>query len=49
VAAGPGTVLGGQGKTVLDPDFDVDDGGLPHEKPALQEIADLEMLLSGWV
>ncbi len=27
--------LGAQGKTVLDPDFDVDDGGLPHEKPAL--------------
>jgi arylsulfatase A-like enzyme len=27
--------LGAQGKTVLDPDFDIDDGGLPHEKPAL--------------
>ena len=27
--------LGAQGKTVLDPDFDVDDGGLPHEKPVL--------------
>jgi hypothetical protein len=27
--------LGAQGKTILDPDFDIDDGGLPHEKPAL--------------
>jgi arylsulfatase A-like enzyme len=27
--------LGAQGKTVLDPDFDVDDGGLPQEKPVL--------------
>jgi hypothetical protein len=27
--------LGTQGKTVFDPDFDIDDGGLPHEKPAL--------------
>ena len=27
--------LGAQGTTVLDPDFDIDDGGLPHEKPAL--------------
>ena len=27
--------VGGQGKTVLDPDFDIDDGGLPHEKPVL--------------
>ena len=26
--------VGAQGKTVLDPDFDIDDGGLPHEKPA---------------
>jgi len=24
--------LGAQGKTILDPDFDIDDGGLPHEK-----------------
>jgi hypothetical protein len=24
-----------QGKTVLDPDFDIDDGGLHHEKPVL--------------
>jgi hypothetical protein len=27
--------LGAQGKTVLDPDFDIDDGGLPHEKAVL--------------
>jgi arylsulfatase A-like enzyme len=27
--------LGAQGKTVLDPDFDIDDGGLAHEKPVL--------------
>ncbi len=27
--------LGAQGKTILDPDFDVDDGGVPHEKPAI--------------
>jgi arylsulfatase A-like enzyme len=27
--------LGAQGKTVLDPDFDIDDGGLPGEKPML--------------
>ena len=27
--------LGAQGKTILDPDFDIDDGGLPHEKTAL--------------
>jgi len=25
--------LGAQGTTVFDPDFDIDDGGLPHEKP----------------
>ncbi|WP_292532625.1 arylsulfatase [Methylocystis sp.] len=24
--------VGAQGKTVLDPDFDIDDGGLPHDK-----------------
>jgi arylsulfatase A-like enzyme len=24
--------VGNQGKTILDPDFDIDDGGLPHEK-----------------
>jgi arylsulfatase A-like enzyme len=27
--------LGAQGKTVLDPDFDIDDSGLPREKPAM--------------
>ena len=27
--------VGSQGKTVMDPDFDIDDGGLPHEKPRL--------------
>ncbi len=27
--------LGAQGKTIFDPDFDIGDGGLPHEKPAL--------------
>jgi arylsulfatase A-like enzyme len=27
--------LGAQGHTVFDPDYDIDDGGLPHEKPAL--------------
>lgn len=27
--------LGAQGKTIFDPDFDIDDGGLPHEKPVL--------------
>jgi arylsulfatase A-like enzyme len=27
--------VGEQGKTVFDPDFDIDDGGLPREKPAL--------------
>ena len=27
--------LGAQGKTVLDPDFDIDDAGLPHEKPVI--------------
>jgi hypothetical protein len=25
--------LGAQGKTILDPDFDIDDGGLPQQKP----------------
>lgn len=24
--------LGAQGKTVFDADFDIDDGGVPHEK-----------------
>ena len=27
--------VGEQGKTILDPDYDIDDGGLPHEKPNL--------------
>jgi arylsulfatase A-like enzyme len=27
--------LGAQGTTVFDPDFDIDDGGMPHEKPRL--------------
>ena len=27
--------VGAQGKTIFDPNFDIDDAGLPHEKPAL--------------
>ena len=27
--------LGAQGKTIFDPDFDIDDSGLPHEKVQL--------------
>jgi hypothetical protein len=27
--------LGAQGKTLFDPDFDIDDSGLPHEKVVL--------------
>ena len=27
--------VGNQGKTIIDPDFDIDDRGLPHEKMAL--------------
>jgi len=27
--------VGNQGKTVIDPDFDIDDSGLPHERMAL--------------
>ena len=27
--------VGAQGRTVFDPDFDIDDNGLPHEKPAM--------------
>lgn len=34
IKAQPG-FLGAQGKTIFDPDFDIDDGGLPHEKAAL--------------
>ena len=29
--------LGAQGKTVFDPEFDIDDSGLPHEKVALPQ------------
>jgi hypothetical protein len=29
------TFIGAQGKTILDPDFDSDDGGPTHERPAL--------------
>jgi arylsulfatase A-like enzyme len=29
--------LGAQSGTVFDPDFDIDDAGLPHEKPALPD------------
>ena len=27
--------LGAQGKTIFDPDFDIDDDGLRHEKPVI--------------
>ena len=27
--------VGEQGKTIFDPDYDIDDGGLPHEKAVL--------------
>jgi hypothetical protein len=27
--------LGAQGKTIFDPDFDIDDSGLPREKTSL--------------
>ena len=27
--------LGAQGKTLFDPDFDIDDAGMPHLKPVL--------------
>ncbi len=30
--------MGEQGKTAFDPGFDVDDGGLPHEKPVLPAV-----------
>jgi hypothetical protein len=30
--------IGRQGKTVLDPDFDIDDGGLPHDKTLLPKL-----------
>ena len=34
IKAQPG-FLGAQGKTVFDADFDIDDSGLPQEKPSL--------------
>jgi hypothetical protein len=34
VAQGP-AFLGPQGETAFDPGFDIDDGGLPSEKPVL--------------
>ncbi|MGA9196181.1 MAG: hypothetical protein WB037_13905, partial [Pseudolabrys sp.] len=30
--------LGAQGKTVFDPDFDIDDAGLPHQKVVLPKM-----------
>ena len=30
--------LGAQGKTILDPDFDIDDGGLPQHQPVLPKL-----------
>ncbi|MGO9983427.1 MAG: arylsulfatase B [Rhodomicrobium sp.] len=36
--------VGEQGKTVLDPDFDIGDGGLPHEKAAIPVEPVLERL-----
>ena len=33
--------IGNQGKTVIDPDFDIDDSGLPHERMACRR-SDLE-------
>ena len=30
--------LGAQGRTIFDPDFDIDDGGLPHEKPLMPGV-----------
>jgi arylsulfatase A-like enzyme len=29
--------LGAQGQTIFDPDFDIDDGGLPYEKPVIPD------------
>ena len=31
--------LGAQGQTIFDPDFDIDDGGLPYEKPVIPDSA----------
>lgn len=36
IKAQPG-FLGAQGKTVFDPDFDIDDSGMPHEKAQIPE------------
>ena len=33
--------LGAQGKTIFDPDFDIDDDGLPHEKPVIPGLLTL--------
>ena len=27
--------VGAQGRTIFDPDFDIDDSGVPHEKPII--------------
>ncbi len=29
--------MGAQGKTLFDPDFDIDDGGMPHLKSVLPQ------------
>jgi hypothetical protein len=39
-------LLGAQGKTVFDPDFDIDDSGLPHEKPAIPAIECTQRVIS---
>jgi hypothetical protein len=31
--------MGAQGRTAFDPGFDIDDGGLPREKPVLPKPA----------
>ena len=30
--------LGAKGHTIFDPDFDIDDAGVPHEKPLLPGV-----------
>ena len=30
--------VGAQGRTVFDPDFDIDDGGVPHERPVMPGV-----------
>jgi hypothetical protein len=32
--------VGAQGHTIFDPDFDIDDSGLPHEKPSMPGVVD---------